>query len=118
MEAKVWLRQVMRLAQELEQCEKKLSSNIERLDALCKGRCSRQIKKKMCEQSETLKKQASLCKDLAAVLEQAVYLYEKTEESVIQAAETDPRRYEETLRAVSLVEWTHIPVTLDIGERL
>lgn len=118
MEAKVCLKQVMRLAQELEQCEKKLSSNIERLDALCEGKCSRQIKKKMYAQSETLKKQASLCKDLAAVLEQAVYLYEKTEETVIQEAETDARRYEETLQTVSLVELAHIPVTLDIGERL
>ena len=59
-----------------------------------------------------MKKQSSLCKDLAAVLEQAGYLYEKAEEEIIQAAETDARRYEETLRAVSLPDMAQIPVTL------
>lgn len=114
MEAMMQLKQLKRLAQELGQCEKKLSSNIGRLDALCGSQCSRQMEKKLRTQSSGLKKQACLCKDLTAALEQAVYLYEKTEESVIQAAETDTVRYEETLRAVhlDLVEMAHIPVRL------
>ena len=45
-------------------------------------------------------------------VEQAGYLYEKAEEEIIQAAETDARRYEETLRAVSLSDMAQIPVTL------
>ena len=112
MEAEMQLKQLRRLAQELEQCERKLSSNIKRLDALCERRCSQPVEKKLCMQSSFLKKQAGLCKDMAAVLEQAVYLYDKTEESIIQAAEADTRRYEETLRAVSLLEMAHVPVTL------
>lgn len=112
MEAEMQLKQLRRLAQELEQCERKLSSNIKRLDALCGSRCSQPVEKKLSTQSSFLKKQASLCKDMAAVLEQTVYLYEKTEESIIQTAEADARRYEETLRAVSLSESAYVPVTL------
>lgn len=112
MEAEMQLKQLRRLAQELEQCERKLSSNIKRLDALCGSRCSQPVEKKLSTQSSFLKKQASLCKDMAAVLEQTVYLYEKTEESIIQTAEADVRRYEETLRAVSLSEIAYVPVTL------
>ena len=112
MEATMHLKQLKRLAQELGQCEKELSSNIRRLDAVCEGCHNQRIEKKLDSQSSFLKKQASLCKDLAAVLEQAGYLYEKTEEEMMQAAETDARRYEETLRAVSLPEMVQFPVTL------
>lgn len=112
MEAGMQLKQLRHLAEELEQCGKKLSSNISRLDALCESRYSQPLEKKLRAQSSFLKKQASLCRDMAAVLEQAVYLYEKTEESVIQAAETDARKYEEVLRAVSLSDVAHVPVKL------
>ena len=113
MEAMVQVKQLKRLAQELAQCAGKLSSETSRLDALCESQKSQPaFYKKLCAQSEALKKQAGTCKDLAAVLEQAGYLYEKTEEEIIQAAEADVRRYEETLRAVSLTETAHIPVIL------
>lgn len=113
MEAEMQLKQLRRLAQQLEQCERKLSSNIKRLDALCESRCSLPMEKKLHTQSAFLKKQAGLCKDMAAVLEQAVYQYEKAEELIILAAEIDAgRHYKETLRAVSLMETAHIPVTL------
>lgn len=112
MEAEMQLEQLRRLAEELQQCEKKLSSNISRLDAFCESRYSQPLEKKLCAQSSFLKKQAGLCKDMAAVLEQAVYLYEKTEESVIQAAEADARKYEETVRTVSLTNMANIPIKL------
>lgn len=113
MEAEMQLKQLKRLAYELEQCEKKLSSNIERLDAFCGKRWKDQpVEKKLSMQSSFLKKQAGLCKDMAAALEQAVYLYERTEESVIQAAEADTGRYQETLRTVSLAGIAKVPVKL------
>lgn len=112
MEAGMQLRQLRHLAKELEQCGKKLSSNISRLDALCESRYSQPLEKKLCAQSSFLKKQAGLCQDMAAVLEQAVYLYEKTEESVIQAAEADARKYDEVLRTVSLSDMAYVPVKL------
>ncbi len=112
MEAEMQLRQLKRLAQELEQCEKQLSSKIRRLEAICESRCSQPVEKELGTQSLYLKKQADLCKDLAAVLEQAVNMYEKTEEQIIHAGETKARRYEETLQAVSLTDLAHIPVTL------
>lgn len=112
MEAEMQLKQLRRLAYELEQCEKKLSSNIEQLDTLCKKRCNQPVQKKLSMQSSFLKQQAGLCKDLAAALEQAVYLYERAEESIIQAAEADTRRYQETLRTVSLAGIAKIPVKL------
>lgn len=112
MEAEMQLEKLRRLAEELGQCEKKLSSNISRLDALCESRYSQPLEKKLRVQSSFLKKQAGLCRDMAAVLEQAVYFYEKTEEAVIQAAETDARKYEEVPRTVSLSDMAHIPVKL------
>ena len=112
MEATMQVRQLKRLVQEFGQCEKELSSNIRRLDAVCESCHDQLIKKKLDSQGSFLKKQSSLCKDLAAVLEQAGYLYETAEEEIIQAAETDARRYEETLRAVSLPDMAQIPVTL------
>lgn len=113
MEAEVQVKQIKCLAQELGHCERKLSSGISRLDALCESQKSQPVLyKKLCEQSDFLKKQAGLCKDLAAVLEQAGYLYEKAEESIIQAADTNGRRYEETLRAVSLAQAVPVPVKL------
>lgn len=112
MEAGMQLRRSRRLAQELEQCEKTLSSNIRRLDALCGSRCSKPMEKKLRAQSSFLKKQADLCKDMAAVLEQTVYMYERTEEAIIQAVETDARRYKETLRAVDLSEMAYLPVKI------
>ncbi len=112
MEAEMQIRQVRRLAQDLEQCERKLSSAVGRLDALCENRSDQPIEKKLLSQSGFLKKQARLCKDMAAVLEQAGALFEKTEETVIQAAEADVVRQEETPRTVSLLESVYIPVTL------
>lgn len=113
MEAEMQLRQIRHLAQKLEQCEKKLSSNISRLDDLCESRYSQPMEKRLRAQSSFLKKQAGLCRDMAAALEQAGYLYEKTEEAIIQAAEADARRYDETLRAVSLSDMARIPVKLN-----
>ncbi|MDE7312626.1 MAG: hypothetical protein K2N87_13565 [Eubacterium sp.] len=113
MEAEIQVKQLRRLAQELAQCARKLLSETSRLDALCESQKSQPVfYKKLCAQSDVLKKQASLCKDFAAVLEQVGYLYEKTEEEIILAAEADGRRYEETLRAVSLPQTAQIPVTL------
>lgn len=112
MEAEMQVKQVKRLARELEQCTGKLSSGIRQLDALCESRYVQPMEKKLQMQSDFLKRQCSLCKDLAAVLERAVCLYEKTEESVIQAAETDAgHRYQETLKTVSLSRMPQIPVT-------
>ena len=85
MEATMQVRQLKRLVQEFGQCEKELSSNIRRLDAVCESCHDQLIKKKLDSQGSFLKKQSSLCKDLAAVLEQAGYLYEKAEEEIIQA---------------------------------
>ncbi len=113
MEVFIQQKQVKRLAQELAQCGGKLSSQICRLDTLCESQKSQpQLYKTLCAQRSLLKKQASLCKALAAVREHAAYLYEKTEEAVIQAAEANGRRYEETLRAVNLTDTVSIPVTL------
>ncbi len=112
MEAEVQLKQLRRLAGGLEQCGQKLSGYITRLDEVGKSRYSKPLEQKIKAQSEFLRKQAGLCKDLAAVLEQAGYLYEKTEVSIIQAAEPDTNRYQETLQAVSLPEMARIPVTL------
>ncbi len=113
MEAEVQLKQLKRLAQELAQCGKKLSSETSRLDALCESQKNQpEFYQTLCAQAGFLKKQAGLCKDLAAVLEHAGYLYEKTEEEIIQAAEANGRRQEETLRAVSLAGTASIPVTL------
>ncbi len=113
MEAEMQVKQVKRLAQELEQHTGKLSSEIRRLDALCENRYLQPVEKKLRQQSDFLKRQYTLCKDLAAVLERSVCLYEKTEEAIIQAAEADAgRRDQETLKAVSLSRMPHIPVTL------
>lgn len=113
MEAEMQVKQVKRLAQELEQYTGRLSSGIRQLDALCESRYMQPVEKKLRIQSDFLKRQCSLCKDLAAVLERAGYLYEKTEESIIQAAEADVgRRYQETLNTVSLSRMPQIPVTL------
>ena len=69
MEVFIQQKQVKRLAQELAQCGGKLSSQICRLDTLCESQKSQpQLYKTLCAQSSLLKKQASLCKDLAAVL--------------------------------------------------
>lgn len=112
MEAEMQLKQLRRLAKELEQCGGRLSSYVRQLDGLQGSRSCQPVEKKLSAQSSFLKKQAGLCKDLAAVLEQAGYLYEKTEESIIQAAEADTRRQKETLRAVSLAGMEQIPVRL------
>lgn len=112
MEAKMHKKQLKHLAQEMEQCGQKLSSHIRRLDDLCESRYSQPLEKKLRAQSSFLKKQAGLCRDLAAVLEQTGYLYEKAEESIIQAAEADAGKQEEILRAVSLADMARIPVSL------
>lgn len=112
MEAEVQVKQLRRLAQELEQCAGKLSSNIRRLDALCESRYSQPMEKKLQVQSSFLKKQAGLCKDMAAALEQAGFRYEKTEEAIIMAVETEAAKQEEKLQAISLLEMVQIPVTL------
>ena len=113
MEAEMQVKQVKRLAQELEQDTGKLLSGIRQLDALCESRYLQPMEKKRRLESDFLKRQCNLYKDLAAVLERAACLYEKTEESIIQAAETDAgRRYQETLKTVSLSRMPQIPVTL------
>ncbi len=112
MEASMQFKQLRRLAKELEQCGSCLSSNISKLDALCESRYSKPLEKNLQAQSAFLKKQAGALKDMAAVLEQAVYLYERTEESIIQEGEADVRKYDESLRAVSLSDMAHVPVKL------
>lgn len=113
METEVQVKQLRRLAGELESCEKKLAAEIAQLDALCAQLSSREIAKKLRGQSSFLKQQAESCKDMAAVIQRAVYLYEQAEEAVIQAAQADTRQYKETLRAVDLQDMAHIQVLLE-----
>lgn len=113
MEAEVQLKQWGRLAQELEACGNKISSSAVQLDALCTHQNRPEIAKALRAQSSFLAEQARLCRDLAAVLKRAGYLYEKTEESVIQAAEIHTKQYEETLRVVNLTDMAGFQVLLN-----
>jgi len=113
MEAEVQLGQLKRLACELEEIEKKLCFNINELDAVCAGLHDPAARTGLRTQSLILDRQAGSLKDMAAVLERVGNLYEKTEESIIQAAETDARQYRETLRTVNLRDMARIPVKLN-----
>ncbi len=114
MEVKVQVKQLKRLAQELETVAKQLASSIARLEKPHRHPDRPEIAKQLRTLGSSLKEQAETCKDMAAVLKQAASLYEKTEEAVIQAAETETRQYEETLRTVSLGRAAQIKMTLDV----
>ena len=91
MEVKVQVKQLKRLAQELETVAKQLASSIARLEKPHRHPDRPEIAKQLRTLGSSLKEQAETCKDMAAVLKQAASLYEKTEEAVIQAAETETR---------------------------
>ena len=113
MEVTVQVKQLKRLAEELEICAEKLASSTARLEELHTRPDRPEIAKKLRAGSSFLGEQAETCKDMAAVLKQAAGLYDKTEEAIIQAAETETRQYEETLRAVSLQQAAQIRMTLE-----
>ncbi len=120
MELDVRLKRWNYLAEQLKGCERQICSSAAGLDDLCEkiqrravSQSDQIIWKSLLKEREYLREQAGKIRDMKAALEQIGRMYENCEESVIQAAETDARQFEEKLSVAGLQHLTQIRVFLD-----